>query len=124
MDIKKFIELSAEGDAAKATDYLNDVLSAKAFDALGERKQELARTIFGGRAEPIEDEEVTEEPEEVVEEEVELEEGDAYDYDRYKVQGGKATLHNPAKGEKDEPHHVWAESPAHALEKFKKKSGK
>lgn len=55
MDIRKFIELSAEGDATKATDYLNDVLSAKAFDALGERKQELARTTFGGRSEPIEE---------------------------------------------------------------------
>jgi hypothetical protein len=51
-------------------------------------------------------------------------EGDTYDYDRYKVHNGKATLHNPAKGEKDEPHHIWAESPAHALEKFKKKSMK
>lgn len=70
MDIRKFIELSAEGDATKATDYLNDVLSAKAFDALGERKQELARTIFGGRAEPIEDEAQEEiESEDTIEEE-------------------------------------------------------
>jgi hypothetical protein len=51
MDTRKFIELSVEGEAAAATDYLNDLLAAKAFEALETRKQELSRTIFGGRTE-------------------------------------------------------------------------
>jgi hypothetical protein len=36
---------------------------------------------------------------------------------RYSVKNGKATVHNPAKGEKDEPHHVYADSEEHAVRK-------
>lgn len=55
MDVRKFIELSAEGETAAATDYLSNLLASRAFEALGERKQQLSRTIFGGRPESSED---------------------------------------------------------------------
>jgi hypothetical protein len=37
--------------------------------------------------------------------------------DRYAVKNGKAVKHNPEKGEHDEPHHVWADGPEHAVRK-------
>jgi hypothetical protein len=37
--------------------------------------------------------------------------------DRFAVKNGKAVKHNPEKGEHDEPHHVWADSPEHAVRK-------
>jgi len=36
---------------------------------------------------------------------------------RYSVKNGKATVHNPAKGEKDEPHHIYADSAELAVSK-------
>lgn len=57
MNIQDFISQVASGDAAQAKDTLNDILSAKAFEALDAKKQELAKTIFTGK------EEQTEEPE-------------------------------------------------------------
>ena len=51
----------------------------------------------------------------------EINEGDAYDKDRYAVKNGKATKDNPthmgSPNYKDQPHHVWATSPEHALKK-------
>jgi hypothetical protein len=46
-----------------------------------------------------------------------LKEDDVGYQDRYSVKNGKATVHNPAKGEKDEPHHVWADNANHAIRK-------
>jgi hypothetical protein len=37
--------------------------------------------------------------------------------DRFAVKNGKAVKHNPERGEHDEPHHVWADSPEHAVRK-------
>lgn len=58
-------------------------------------------------------------------EEVELGEEDAYSKDRYAVKDGKATKDNPSHmgspNYKDQPHHVWAKSPEHALQKKMKK---
>ncbi len=50
---------------------------------------------------------------------VELDEGDAYDNDRFLVKGNKAKLDNPKTGEKDGPNHVWAENEKEALKKVK-----
>ena len=56
-------------------------------------------------------------------EEVEsIEEDDTGYQDRYAVKNGKAVKHNPERGEKDEPHHVYADSPEHAVRKHAKKT--
>lgn len=47
MDIKSFINNTAAGNAAIAKENLNDLLSARAFKALDERKTELAQNLFG-----------------------------------------------------------------------------
>jgi len=43
-----FINQIATGDALGAKETMSDMLSAKAFEALDARKQELASTLFGG----------------------------------------------------------------------------
>ena len=45
----KFIDQIATGDAVGAKETMSDMLSAKAFEALDARKQELASTLFGGQ---------------------------------------------------------------------------
>ena len=47
MDIKSFIDNAAAGNAALAKESLNDLLSARAFEALDGRKTELAQNLFG-----------------------------------------------------------------------------
>lgn len=54
MDTSKFLELVAAGEAAEAKDKLNELLSARAFEALDARKVELAKNIFNGVQEPTE----------------------------------------------------------------------
>ncbi len=58
-------------------------------------------------------------------EEVEMNEEDAYNKDRYAVKNGKATKDNPthmgSPNYKDQPHHVWATSAEHAVKKSMKK---
>ena len=58
-------------------------------------------------------------------EEVEMNEEDAYNKDRYAVKDGKAKKDNPthmgSSNYKDQPHHVWATSAEHALKKSMKK---
>ena len=53
----KFIDQIATGDAIGAKNTMSDMLSAKAFEALDIRKQELAASLFGGSSQ----EETTEE---------------------------------------------------------------
>ncbi len=65
MDIKDIINNIAAGDNIAAKEGIENVLSAKAFDALQGRKQEIASTLFGGKNQ--ESEEVTDN-EEAVEE--------------------------------------------------------
>jgi len=48
MDTQDFINQVAAGDAVGAKDLLNDLLSAKAFEALENRKIEIAKSAFGG----------------------------------------------------------------------------
>lgn len=51
MDTQSFIDRVAAGNAVEAQQVLNDLLSAKAFEALDAKKVELAQTIFNGEAE-------------------------------------------------------------------------
>lgn len=48
MDISNFINDVVLGNAANAKENLNDILSAKAFDAIDTQKKELSHTLFGG----------------------------------------------------------------------------
>ena len=54
----KFIDQIATGDAIGAKNTMSDMLSAKAFEALDTRKQELAASLFGGSPQEVQEEEV------------------------------------------------------------------
>jgi hypothetical protein len=60
--MSKFINQIVTGDAVGAKETMSDMLSAKAFEALDARKQELASTLFGGQVQEegvkLEEEEV------------------------------------------------------------------
>ena len=47
MDINQFIQSAAEGNVVQAKEILNNVLSAKAFEALDSKKQEIAKGLYG-----------------------------------------------------------------------------
>ena len=66
MEIKDVINNIAAGDSAAAKEGIENVLSAKAFDALQVRKQEIASTLFGGKDQSDEE---TSDSEETVEQE-------------------------------------------------------
>ena len=51
MSTSTFIDQLAAGHAADAKETLSNLLSARAFEALDTRKQELAATLFGGQVE-------------------------------------------------------------------------
>ena len=57
MDIQDILNNIAAGESIAAKEGIENVLSAKAFDALQGRKQEIAATLFGGQEQ--ESEEVT-----------------------------------------------------------------
>lgn len=65
MDIQTILGNIAAGENSAAKEGIENILSAKAFDALQGRKQELASAIFGGQEESTnevaEDETVNEE---------------------------------------------------------------
>ena len=48
MQTSEFIDELSLGNSSNAKDMLNDMLSARAFEALESRKIELARGIFNG----------------------------------------------------------------------------
>ena len=56
MDISQFIDNVVAGNAAAAKENLNDILSAKAFEAIDDQKKGLASQLFGGNTEQVEDE--------------------------------------------------------------------
>ena len=56
MDIQNIINQIAVGDNLAAKESIEDALSAKAFDALQGRKQEIASTLFGGQQSESEEE--------------------------------------------------------------------
>ena len=51
MSTSEFIDELALGNASTAKDILNDMLSARAFEALEGRKIEIAQNIFNGNKE-------------------------------------------------------------------------
>ena len=51
MDTQSFIDSVATGSASEAKDILNNLLSAKAFEAIDAKKVEIAQTLFNGSAE-------------------------------------------------------------------------
>ena len=55
MDIQDVINNIAAGDNIAAKEGIENVLSAKAFDALQGRKQEIATTLFGGKEQESEE---------------------------------------------------------------------
>lgn len=67
MDIQDIINNIAAGENAAAKEGIENVLSAKAFDALQGRKQEIAATLFGGKNQESEENTNAEENEEVTE---------------------------------------------------------
>lgn len=56
MDIQNFINQVAAGNAVASKEVLNDVLSAKAFEALDTKKIEMAQSIFMGKEEKVDSE--------------------------------------------------------------------
>jgi hypothetical protein len=54
-DIKNFIDAISKGDNVSAQEYVDSVLSAKAFDALETRKHEIAGSLFTGQTETAEE---------------------------------------------------------------------
>ena len=61
-NMSNILDLIASGEAAAAKDALNDMLSAKAFQALDTKKQEIAQSLYGNNV--VSDEEQTAEVEE------------------------------------------------------------
>lgn len=47
MDINQFIQQSLEGNPVQAKETLNNLLSARAFEALDGKKQQIAKTLYG-----------------------------------------------------------------------------
>ena len=66
MQIQEIINHIAAGESVAAKESIENVLSAKAFNALQSRKQEMAATLFGGQEQS--DEEVTDDEEAYAEE--------------------------------------------------------
>jgi hypothetical protein len=66
MEIQDIINNIAAGENIAAKEGIENVLSAKAFDALQGRKQEMASTLFGGKEQN--DEENSEDEESVEQE--------------------------------------------------------
>ena len=60
MDVQDFIKHVADGNAADAKNVLNDLLSAKAFEALDAKKMQIAKTAFNGQEIEVQDTEDTE----------------------------------------------------------------
>jgi hypothetical protein len=61
MSTTQFIDELAAGNASVAKDILNDMLSARAFEALEGRKIEIAQNIFNGSQVQEEEVEITQE---------------------------------------------------------------
>lgn len=56
MDARQIIDMLGAGQSAEAKSGLEELLSAKAFEALEAKKQEVASTLFNGVVdEPVED---------------------------------------------------------------------
>jgi hypothetical protein len=69
MDIQDIINNIAAGENIAAKEGLENVLSAKAFDALQDRKQEIASALYAGQEQEHEEDTDHEENAEATEEE-------------------------------------------------------
>jgi len=69
MDIQDIINNIAAGENLDAKEGLENVLSTKAFDALQNRKQEIASALYAGQEETPEDDAESEEENEEIEQE-------------------------------------------------------
>lgn len=49
--VRQFIDLVAQGNNTDARDTLDELLSARAFEALDAKKQEIGATLFNGQQE-------------------------------------------------------------------------
>lgn len=67
MDAKQFLDMLAAGQSAEAKDALEELLSTRALEALEAKKQEVASTLFNGREEEPEQQEVETETDETTE---------------------------------------------------------
>lgn len=67
MEVQDFINSVAVGNAAEAKETLNDLLSARAFDALESKKIEIAKNLFGNGEQEETTETVTDTEEETAE---------------------------------------------------------
>jgi len=63
MDVRQFIDNALTANAVDSKEVLNDLLSARAFEALEARKVELAQSLFGGEESAQESEEIESEEE-------------------------------------------------------------
>lgn len=70
MDTRQFIDQISAGEVASAKDTLDNILSARAFEALDVYKKEISSSIFGGESEGYVGEE-DDDDDEYYEEEVE-----------------------------------------------------
>ena len=57
MDTRQFIDLLGAGESAEAKTALEELISAKAFEALDAKKQEICSTLFNGREQEVETQE-------------------------------------------------------------------
>lgn len=69
MDTKDFLQFVASGQASKAQEVLNDMLSQKAFEALDIKKQQIAQTLYND-GEDIEVQDTADTPVESVEDDL------------------------------------------------------
>ena len=57
MDTRQFIDLLGAGQSSEAKSALEDLISARAFEALEAKKQEIGSTLFNGREQELETQE-------------------------------------------------------------------
>ena len=57
MDTRQFIDLLGAGQSSEAKSTLEDLISARAFEALESKKQEIGSTLFNGREQEVETQE-------------------------------------------------------------------
>ena len=57
MDTRQFIDLLGAGQSSEAKSALEDLISARAFEALESKKQEVGSTLFNGKEQQVETQE-------------------------------------------------------------------
>lgn len=60
--VRNFIDLVGQGNNVDAKSALEELLSARAFEALDAKKQEIGSTLFGGQEQATTEEPATEQP--------------------------------------------------------------